>query len=153
MKRIVLTLLILISMPGIATITASAQVIDRLEFNIPFDFTVAEKTFPAGKYTISPLGNYTDGVFVLRDLDSKQENAFVAVNAEKREVPQKSELIFDKIGDHYFLSEIFEEGNNTGEQLPETRLEKRLVKAEGKEQGIAQLVEVFANILKAERVN
>jgi hypothetical protein len=148
----VFTLLILISLLGIGTLSASAQVIDGLEFNIPFEFTVAEKTFPAGNYIISPLGNYTEGVFALRDQDNKHESAFLAENTEKATIPQKSELIFDKVGDHYFLSEIFEAGDATGERLPEPRLEKRLEKAAAKEQGIAQLVIVFANAMKAEKL-
>jgi hypothetical protein len=153
MKKIVLTLMIFIALPGFGATVASAQVIDRLEFNIPFDFTVAEKTFPAGNYTISPLGNYSEGVFALRDLDRRRETAFIAENTERAMVPEKSELVFNKIDDHYFLSEIFEAGDATGERLPEPRLEKKLVKATAKERGIAQLVVVFADAIKAENVN
>jgi hypothetical protein len=153
MKKMVFTLLILISLFGIGTLSTSAQVSDALEFNIPFEFTVAEKTFPAGNYIISPLGNYSEGVFALRDQDHKRESVFLAENTEKAMISQKSELIFDKVGDHYFLSEIFEAGNATGERLPEPRLEKRLEKAAAKEQGIAQLIVVFADAMKVEKLN
>ncbi len=152
MKKIVLTVLILITLPSLGALTVSAQVTDGLEFNIPFDFTIAEKSYPAGNYIISPLGNYSEGVFALRDLDNKRESVFLVEHTEQATEPKKSELIFDKIGDHYFLSEIFEEGNATGEKLPEPRLEKRLTKAVAKEQGIAQLVVVFADAMKAESV-
>ena len=153
MKKIVFTLLALTALLAIGVKSASAQVIDGLEFNVPFDFTVADKSFPAGTYIVSPLGNYSEGVFALRDLDSKRESIFMVENSEKATIPNKSELIFEKVGDHYFLSEIYEAGNATGERLPETRLEKRLMKAEAKEQGIAQLVVVFSDMMKAEGVN
>ena len=153
MQRIVLTLLAITSLLAASLRPAAAQVVYPLEFNIPFDFTVSEKTFPAGTYTVSPMSSYSEGVFALRDMDSKKEIVFLAESAESANVPRKSELIFVKVGDHYFLSEIFEAGNATGERLSETRLEKRLVKAVAKEQGIAQLVVVFANAIKAENMN
>jgi hypothetical protein len=153
MKKIVLTLVVLLGLPGIGALTVSAQVIDGLEFTIPFDFTIADKSYPAGKYVIAPFGNFSEGVYALHDLDHRRESVFIVENKERAVEPKRSELIFNKIGDHYFLSEIFEEGNATGEQVPEPRLEKRLTKALEKERGVAQLVEVFADAVKTAKMS
>jgi hypothetical protein len=40
--------------------------------------------------------------------------------------PAKTELIFDKYGNHYFLSKLFDEGNKLGSALEESRYEKKL---------------------------
>lgn len=45
---------------------------------------------------------------------------------EKR--PDQTELIFDRVGDQYFLTEMFEAGNSIGVELPKSRAERKLEK-------------------------
>jgi hypothetical protein len=37
-----------------------------------------------------------------------------------------TELVFDKIGDTYFLSKVFLQGNQGGNQLPKSKIQQRL---------------------------
>lgn len=47
--------------------SASAQTAKQLSASVPFDFTVGQKTFPAGKYTIYRTSvNTTDGFLLPR---------------------------------------------------------------------------------------
>jgi hypothetical protein len=46
---------------------------------------------------------------------------FLTGTAQAAREPKQTELIFDRFGDQYFLSEIFEEGNHVGVELPESR--------------------------------
>lgn len=43
--------------------------------------------------------------------------------------PAKSELIFNKYGDRYFLAKFFEEDNRNGSQVTESRYEKKVSQA------------------------
>jgi hypothetical protein len=55
--------------------------------------------------------------------------------AQANSAPAKSELIFNKYGNRYFLAKLFDEGNPSGNQVLESRYEKRLSEAatEGQE--------------------
>jgi hypothetical protein len=40
----------------------------------------------------------------------------------------KTELVFNKVGDQYFLSQIWVAGSAAGNEVPKSRMEKRLAK-------------------------
>lgn len=54
---------------------------------------------------------------------------FQVEDAEANSAPSKSELIFDKYGDRYFLARVFDEGNPDGSKVPESQYEKRVSQA------------------------
>ena len=105
-----------------------AQVIDTIMADVPFDFTVRDSTLPAGKYTIKRTYSANPGVMQIRSADGDEVMLFVVGSAQAAKEPDQTRLIFDRVGDRYFLSEIFEEGNSTGVELPKSRAERDLVK-------------------------
>jgi hypothetical protein len=105
-----------------------AQVVDTIVADVPFDFTVRDSTLPAGKYTIKRTYSADPGVMQIRNADGDEVVLFVVGSAQAAKEPQQTRLIFDRVGDRYFLSEIFEEGNITGVELPKSRAERDLVK-------------------------
>jgi hypothetical protein len=40
----------------------------------------------------------------------------------------KTKLVFDRVGDQYFLREVWTEGAKSGRQLPKSKLESELAK-------------------------
>jgi len=128
MKKSILMIMSLAMLIAAGTISASAQITDRLVANIPFDFTVRDKILPAGKYFIKPLDTYDEGAFEMQNAQGKKVSVFLGENATAATMPEKTELIFNRIGDRYFLSEIFEGGNNLGIELEKSHAEKRLEK-------------------------
>jgi len=50
---------------------------------------------------------------------------FDVQGAQANSSPAKSELIFDKYGNRYFLAKLFDEGNPSGSQVLEVALRKR----------------------------
>ena len=48
--------------------------------------------------------------------------------AETLRQPDQTKLVFDRVGDQYFLSEIFEEGSNVGVELKKSPSERQLEK-------------------------
>jgi hypothetical protein len=104
-----------------------AQIIDTIDANIPFSFTVNNTTVPAGTYTITRLDS-APNVMLIRDQEGHAAAIFLAKDAVVTKEPRETELIFNRIGDTYFLSKIFEEGSKTGVVLPKPRAERDLEK-------------------------
>ena len=105
---------------------AHAQIIGELEANIPFQFHAGNAKFPAGKYLIHVLDNTDLTVMEIRSADGSTSALFEVHDAEANSAPAKSELIFNKYGNRYFLAKLFDEGNPSGEEVVESREEKRL---------------------------
>jgi hypothetical protein len=110
---------------------AQAQIIGNLEADIPFQFHVGNTTFAAGRYVIHELEGSDLTVMQISRADGKQSALFDVESELAKGTPAKSELIFNKYGDRYFLSEMFDEGNADGSRLTPSRDEKRAIREAG----------------------
>ena len=108
---------------------ASAQIIGNLEVNIPFQFHAGNAKLPAGKYVIHMLDNSDLTIMEISSLDGSTSALFQVQDAEANSTPAKSELIFNKYGNRYFLAKLFDESNADGSAVIESRYEKRIDKA------------------------
>jgi hypothetical protein len=102
-----------------------AQIIGDLEVNIPFQFHAGNAKLPPGKYLIHMLDDSNLAVMEISSADGSTSALFEVQDAEAN-TPAKSELIFNKYGNRYFLAKLFDEGNPSGSQVPESRYEKRI---------------------------
>jgi hypothetical protein len=107
---------------------AHAQIVGDLEVNIPFQFHVGDTKLPAGKYRIQVLDTSDLQVMEISSADGSTSALFQVDTAEANSTPAKSELIFNKYGNRYFLAKLFDEGNPNGSQVVESRYEKRVNK-------------------------
>jgi hypothetical protein len=125
LSKLFLTLCLLTVGGGIV---ANAQIDSDsiIEANVPFSFVVGKTTLPAGKYEIKGI-DATPGVLELRANGRKTIN-FETEAAQTRdgEPATKTELVFDKVGDKYFLSQVWVAGNGSGSQLVKSKMEKRV---------------------------
>jgi len=112
---------------------AQAQIIGNLEADVPFQFHVRNTTLPAGRYMIHELEGSDLTVMQISSADGKLSALFDVESAQAKTTPEKSELIFNKYGDSYFLSQLFDEGNVDGSKLMTSREEKRASKESGAE--------------------
>ena len=112
---------------------AQAQIIGNLEADVPFQFHVRNTTLPAGRYMIHELEGSDLTVMQISSADGKLSALFDVESAQAKTTPEKSKLIFNKYGDSYFLSELFDEGNVDGSKLMTSREEKRASKESGAE--------------------
>jgi hypothetical protein len=108
---------------------AQAQIIGEMEANIPFQFHAGNVRLPAGRYFIHVLDNTDLTVMEISSADGTTTALFDVQVAQANSAPAKSELIFNKYGNRYFLAKVFEEGNQSGSEVPESRYEKRVGKA------------------------
>jgi hypothetical protein len=106
---------------------ASAQIADTtIESNIPYAFTVGTTTLPAGKYAIKVLDDTDPSTFEIRSADGHTTVIFETQSAQANQTPRRTELVFNKLGDRYFLWQIWLEGSNLGNELEKTKAEKKL---------------------------
>ncbi len=105
---------------------AKAQITDIVEATIPFQFQAGLAVFPAGTYTFQKVGTLAPGEMEVRSADGRKSALFVVESDEADHAPENSELIFDKIGDHYSLVNIFDAGNAYGDMVIGYKSTKKL---------------------------
>jgi hypothetical protein len=110
-------------------IVANAQIDSgvTVEGNIPFSFVVGKTTLPAGRYELRAL-EQMQGSVILQNVNGKNSVTVEteAVQANVNRDVNKSEFIFDKMGDTYFLSQVWLAGTDNGSQFDVSEAEKDL---------------------------
>jgi hypothetical protein len=106
-----------------------AQAEPRIIANIPFAFIAANKTLPAGEYTIDRPNSNEPDTLLIRSADKHIAFFLNAENVEARQTPNRTELVFNEIGDQYFLSQVWMAGEDTGREIPKPRAERELEQA------------------------
>jgi hypothetical protein len=105
---------------------AHAQIIGNIEVNVPFQFHAGNAKLPAGKYIIHMLDNSDLTVMEISSADGSISALFEVQDAEANSTPGKTELIFNKYGNRYFLAKLFDEGNPNGSEVSKSRYEKKI---------------------------
>ncbi|SRR6266851_1993417 len=113
---------------------AHAQIIGSIEANIPFPFHAGNAKLPPGKYVIHMLDNSDLKVMEISSADGSLSALFEVQDAEANSTPGKSELIFNKYGDRYFLAKLFDEGNANGSEVSKSTYEKKIGQASAEAQ-------------------
>ena len=117
-KRMLIVLASLLLAVGSAYAQSS-----RLVADIPFDFMVGNKVFPAGEYTVSPIGN--DGLaLALQNSDAKSVQIIMPNFCLSAQPQQESKLVFNTYGEHRYLSQIWNEASDQGRELRMSSREK-----------------------------
>jgi hypothetical protein len=109
-------------------VTTSAQIDsgETIEAAIPYAFVVGNKTLPAGKYTIKVSDDTNLNLFVVRSTDGRTAAFFETQDVQANQTPRQTELVFNKIGDTYFLSQIWLTGSKLGANLEKSKAEQKL---------------------------
>jgi hypothetical protein len=83
----------------------------------------------AGQYRVHVLDDSDFTVMEITSADGSTSALFEVQEAEANSTPAKTELIFNKYGNRYFLAQLFDEGNPSGSKVLESRYEKKISKA------------------------
>ena len=108
---------------------AHAQIVGNIEVKIPFQFHAGNAKLPAGNYIIHMLDNSDLTVMEISNADGSISALFEVQDAEANSTPAKTELIFNKYGNRYFLAKVFDEGNPSGSDVPKSTYEKKIGQA------------------------
>jgi hypothetical protein len=104
--------------------------------DVPFDFTVGNNLLPAGTYT---MRTESSGLIVIKNHD-KPITVLTLVNQDGTRSPNGGKLMFHKIGDQYFLTEILCDWADMNVALPRSNRE---VKAQLQQAMVHPTSEVF----------
>jgi hypothetical protein len=136
MNRIVRTVLITAAI-AVFTFPGFAQS-GVVRANIPFGFTVADKTMPAGDYLITC--DLSNEMLSMENKNGGRTTLQLANLIEDRAGLGTAKLVFTESGGHYFLSQVWS-GDGFEYQLHPGRLETGLVKhANGKHANGTQVI-------------
>jgi hypothetical protein len=105
---------------------AHAQIVGDLEVNVPFQFHAGNTKLPPGRYSIHLLDDTDLTVMEISSADGSTSALFEVQQLEANSTPTKSELIFNKYGNRYFLAKLFDEGNPSGSEVIKSHYEKQI---------------------------
>lgn len=111
----------LVGFAGLAA-GARSQGVDRVVVDIPFEFSVAGKTLPAGSYQVSRVNDWNDRALLIRSFEN---HAGIIIYSDYRESASREDtkLTFKKVGDQHFLSAIATADHLFGISVPAQELE------------------------------
>ena len=103
-----------------------SQAQSRVRANVPFAFSLEQTSMAAGGYEISSTD---ERVLTVRNLETGQARFLIAsmhVEASHASGTPNARLVFNKYGDQYFLSQIWDGQSQSGIALSESKREKEL---------------------------
>jgi hypothetical protein len=124
MKRNLIAVLSLVAMSVLLTATgAYAQSFAKA--NVPFEFKVGNAQLPAGTYEIK-VDNASSGAILIEN----DETSASALSSARREFPRSTnaKLVFHRVGNQYFLAEVWRSSDAEGMIVPTCKQEKQLEK-------------------------
>jgi hypothetical protein len=127
MKKQVLGFSTILSLLLVLTASVHAQS-TRGRINIPFSFTVGQKTLPAGEYLIVPNRQDSLNIWTLEAKNGNARVVFNTIPVRARQTQEETKLVFYKYGDQYFLSQVWTAGDDTGRELHVKSLQQVIVK-------------------------
>ena len=135
MKRNVFGALMTLIMAATIAVPAVNAQQTILRCNVPFAFNIGDKQLPAGTYVVREMDRVTQ-------IQSKDgENSVLGIyNYAGPSKADETKLVFDKVGDHYFLTQIWTSARDEGLSVPESKQEKELRASNSGPQGGVETV-------------
>jgi hypothetical protein len=115
---IFITAIVLATVAGLSTAYAQTAA-PQLVVNIPFDFSVGEKTLPAGEYTVKCVNSDSSmKVLQFRSRDG-HNSAMIRTSSINGSVQDNARLVFYRDRDQYFFAQAWMPAD-VGMQAPES---------------------------------
>src|SRR5262245_1468524 len=102
--------------------TVFAKIGEPIKVNIPFAFTVRNKTLPAGVYRVR---NLMSDALLIQSADRKQVETFQTNHMQAGLTPERAKLSFRRYGDRYFLAQVWTPWE--GYELALSRAEREVI--------------------------
>lgn len=109
---------------------ALAQQGPRMSLKVSHDFTVGEKTLPAGEYTIRRASAGNPRVFVIEEATGAHAVVVMGLPSTAGEAPAGDALTFTRCGGEYFLTSVCAAGEARAYRFaPSERQQEALARA------------------------
>jgi hypothetical protein len=119
MKRVIG--LFLVAAASLLGTTARAQDL-RVKATIPFDFVVSGRVYSAGEYTIRTISE-TSPALSIRSEEGNGVKVVLSNPCNSSDAAQQTKLVFSRVGDSYFLHQIWTEGSAYGRAFAKSKAE------------------------------
>ena len=97
-----------------------------MRVTIPFNFIVSGKEFPAGIYDVKRISDSPQDLIIQDVFDKHDQIMFETESVGGWKIPNRSEIVFRRYGEVYFLSEVLTAGEEGGRELAPSRAERHL---------------------------
>lgn len=106
---------------------ANAQLVDgsTIKVNVPNAFVLRDETFEAGEYTIERTPSTADSGSLLIMRGNGDSIVFDTMIARSNEAAESTQLVFDRVGDVNYLTEIVVRGQESKNEIPKTKSQKK----------------------------
>ena len=108
---------ILLALTVLLLATAAQAQTTNVKASIPFNFVVGDHAYPAGEYTVKSLSQGSAAIRI-DSADESEKGITLSNTCSKAQPAVGTTLVFQRLGDNYFLYQIWTEGNSAGRQLP-----------------------------------
>jgi hypothetical protein len=125
MKTRALVMAAMMALTAVATTQVAQAQQRRMAVNIPFNFVAGNTQLPAGEYIVTVSAETRSLILI----SAKQAAPSIIVNtygAVSAQPQAESKLVFNRYGDRYFLSQVWQEGNSQGRQITKSAREKEV---------------------------
>ena len=110
------------------TFSAEAQTF-QVQAKIPFEFHAGQKRMPAGTYTLQ----HSAGVLRIVKSGPSHSAAFLLVRGAIRKGREKDgRIVFNRYGEEYFLSKLWQPNYDDGLELPPARAEREMARRQSR---------------------
>ena len=124
LKGLMMSVLVVGVMMVASVAPANAQN-NSVSANVPFEFTVGDKSLPAGEYLVRPFTANRSTMAVSNKRSSKSAIR-LSIAIEAASEPKNTKLVFHRYGPRYFLAEVWVAGEKTGRQLLKSKEESTI---------------------------
>jgi len=117
----------LLTMLAVASVYANPH--SRLQVNIPFAFTLGDKTLPAGQYIIE-RNRIVPELFIVCSLDGRTRATGFTTHVPSPMTQMQTKLVFHRYGNQYFLAQVWR--MDGGQAFLKSRAERSAAKESAK---------------------
>jgi len=112
----------LLLLPALAPVYA-----ESMKFEVPFGFVAGQATLPAGEYQLS-RNEPVQGAVRLISSNGSSAAMCLTHGIQSNRPSGTTKLIFNRYGSHYFLSQVWSEGNDLGQVLRPSKAEREIAR-------------------------
>lgn len=120
-KRSLLTVVFAILLLGTGMSAVNAQITNRFEVDVPFQFVADSRIFAAGNYAVERVDSGRPNILKLKNLDNGLVKAIFCQRVEKETPSTTSFLLFTHRDGRFFLYQIWDQGSLNGNEVPLNR--------------------------------
>ena len=95
--------------------------------DVPFDFIVGDRAYPAGEYILSAALN-AGGTIRMENVQKVSAVFVPSRSCENRAPSKQTKLVFHRVAGRYFLYQAWTAGNLAGREFPMSRAEVELAR-------------------------